>query len=112
MEYIPPLPDVSPFKVDDPTTSPLGALDPQNTSGDSEDSAKPISFSHSSNVAFELDKASVATQIDPDLIVVGFQELDLSTGALLYSTETTREDAWFTAVMAGLGEKAVLYEKV
>ena len=48
----------------------------------------------------------------PDLIVLGFQELDLSAGALLYSTETTREEAWFTAIMAGLGEKAELYEKV
>lgn len=49
---------------------------------------------------------------DPDLIVLGFQELDLSAGALLYSTETTREDAWFSAAMAGLGEKAETYTKV
>ena len=49
---------------------------------------------------------------DPDLLVLGFQELDLSTEALLYSTKTVREDAWCTAVFAGLGEKAVLYEKV
>ena len=49
---------------------------------------------------------------DPDMLVLGFQELDLSTGALLYSSETTREEAWCTAVFAGLGEKAVLYEKV
>ena len=48
----------------------------------------------------------------PDLIVLGFQELDLSAGALLYSAETTREDAWLTAALAGLGEKAVEYEKV
>ena len=47
-----------------------------------------------------------------DLIILGFQELDLSAGALLYSTETTREDAWTMAIMAGLGEKAELYEKV
>lgn len=49
---------------------------------------------------------------DPDMIILGFQELDLSAGALLYSTETTREDAWFNAVMAGLGEKAEMYTKV
>lgn len=49
---------------------------------------------------------------DPDVIVVAFQELDLSAGALLYSTETTREEAWYTAVLAGLGEKAVEYDKV
>ena len=49
---------------------------------------------------------------DPDLLVLAFQELDLSTGALLYSVETTREDAWCTAALAGLGEKAEGYEKV
>ena len=49
---------------------------------------------------------------DADVIVLGFQELDLSTEALLYSTSTAREDAWCEAVFAGLGEKAVLYEKV
>ena len=49
---------------------------------------------------------------DPDMIVLGFQELDLSAGALLYSTETTREEAWYTAAMAGLGEKAEMYTKV
>ncbi|KAI0074264.1 DNase I-like protein [Panus rudis PR-1116 ss-1] len=49
---------------------------------------------------------------DPDLLVVGFQELDLSTEALLYSTKTTREDAWCAAILAGLGEKAVLYQKL
>lgn len=48
----------------------------------------------------------------PDMLVFGFQELDLSAGALLYSTEKTREEAWFTAIMAGLGEKAESYEKV
>ncbi|KAI0819892.1 DNase I-like protein [Trametes gibbosa] len=49
---------------------------------------------------------------DPDVLVLGFQELDLSTEALLYSTKTVREDAWCMAIFAGLGEKAVLYEKL
>lgn len=48
---------------------------------------------------------------DPDLLVLGFQELDLSTEALLYSSGTAREDAWCLAVVAALGEKAVQYEK-
>ena len=52
------------------------------------------------------------TADDPDILVVGFQELDLSAGALLYSTETLREDAWTSAVFAGLGEKIELYDKV
>ncbi|KAG6909315.1 hypothetical protein DXG01_001114 [Tephrocybe rancida] len=49
---------------------------------------------------------------DPDLLVLGFQELDLSTEALVYSTGTAREDAWCQAVFAALGEKGDLYEKV
>ena len=49
---------------------------------------------------------------DPDVLVLGFQELDLSAGALLYSTETFRENAWTSAVFAGLGEKVELYDKV
>ncbi|KZT26139.1 DNase I-like protein [Neolentinus lepideus HHB14362 ss-1] len=52
------------------------------------------------------------TESDPDLLVFGFQELDLSTEALLYSSKTTREEAWCTAILAGLGEKGVLYEKL
>jgi hypothetical protein len=46
------------------------------------------------------------------MIVLAFQELDLSAEALLYSTGSTREDAWCMAVFAALGEKAVEYEKV
>jgi len=49
---------------------------------------------------------------DPDLLVFGFQELDLSTEALIYSTGPAREDAWCLAIFAALGEKAVKYEKV
>ena len=49
---------------------------------------------------------------DPDIFVVGFQELDLSAGALLYSTEALRENARTSAVFAGLGEKLELYDKV
>jgi phosphatidylinositol-bisphosphatase len=46
------------------------------------------------------------------LLVFGFQELDLSTEALIYSTGTAREDAWCLAIFAALGEKGVKYEKV
>jgi inositol polyphosphate 5-phosphatase INPP5B/F len=49
---------------------------------------------------------------DPDILVFGFQELDLSTGALLYTTSTALEDAWTTAILQGLGTKAGSYVKV
>lgn len=49
---------------------------------------------------------------DPDILAIGFQELDLSTEALIYSTGTAREEAWSLAISAALGEKSVHYEKV
>ncbi|KAF8189113.1 Endonuclease/exonuclease/phosphatase [Mycena galopus ATCC 62051] len=48
----------------------------------------------------------------PDLLVLGFQELDLSAEALIYSTSTVREDAWCAAAFAALGARAVGYEKL
>lgn len=53
-----------------------------------------------------------ATVSDPDLLVLGFQELDLSTEALLYASSTVKEDAWVEAILAGLGERGILYEKL
>lgn len=49
---------------------------------------------------------------EPDLFVLGFQELDLSTEALIYYASMVREDAWCHAIFAALGEKAIKYEKV
>jgi len=50
--------------------------------------------------------------IEPDIFVLGFQEIDLSTEALLYAASSTKEEVWMTAITAALGEKGVLYEKV
>lgn len=49
---------------------------------------------------------------DPDIFVLGFQELDMSTEALLYATSPIKEEMWMTAIFAGLGEKGILYEKL
>ncbi|SGY38778.1 BQ5605_C003g02070 [Microbotryum silenes-dioicae] len=46
-----------------------------------------------------------------ELLVVGFQEFDLSTEALWRYTPT-REDAWRTELMKGLGEQAKDYVKI
>ncbi|KAH7876930.1 uncharacterized protein C8R40DRAFT_1248743 [Lentinula edodes] len=61
-----------------------------------------------------ISKNSDPTGSEPDfdILVLGFEELDLSTEALLYSTSTAREDAWTVAVFAALGEKAEMYEKL
>jgi phosphatidylinositol-bisphosphatase len=48
----------------------------------------------------------------PDLLVLGFQELDLSAEAYIYSTNVAREEAWCTAAIAALGERGPQYEKV
>lgn len=49
---------------------------------------------------------------EPDLLVVGFQELDLSTEALIYSYTTTKEEQWLSSIFAGLGEVQEEYIKV
>ncbi|PPR03410.1 hypothetical protein CVT24_012705 [Panaeolus cyanescens] len=67
----------------------------------------------SENVAEPVpSRVDMEDEEDPDMLVLGFQELDLSTEALLYSTSTAREDAWCLAIFAALGEKAVKYEKL
>ena len=69
-------------------------------------SAQPIgSTSNSSNATSAIDD-------EPDMFVLGFQELDLSTEALLYSYTTTREEMWLEAIFAALGEVRDQYTKV
>ena len=46
------------------------------------------------------------------MLVMAFQEADLSPEAFFYFTGTAREDAWTTAIFAALGERAERYEKV
>lgn len=48
----------------------------------------------------------------PDIFVFGFQELDLSTEALLYLSTTEKEEAWFDAIMEDMGDAAKDYIKV
>ncbi|KAG8685273.1 hypothetical protein FRC11_010851 [Ceratobasidium sp. 423] len=52
------------------------------------------------------------TTATSDLIVLGFQELDLSTEALLISTTTLREDIWCEALMRDLAELGDEYVKL
>ncbi len=48
---------------------------------------------------------------DPDLIVLGFQELDTSSGAYLYYSPA-REHAWTHAITQALGRRAPTYRKI
>jgi inositol polyphosphate 5-phosphatase INPP5B/F len=79
--------------------------------GSAQSEAQSINIQGSST-ALSTSSTLVASDDDPDILVLGFQELDLSTEALLYSTNTAREDAWCLAVFAGLGEKRSQYVKV
>lgn len=49
---------------------------------------------------------------DPDILVLGFQELDLSAEALLISYTTDREEMWLSSIFAALGEAGGNYMKV
>jgi len=49
---------------------------------------------------------------EPDVLIFGFEEVDLSTGALLYSTSTVLEEAWTQVILASLGQHAHSYVKV
>ncbi|KAH9848135.1 DNase I-like protein [Lenzites betulinus] len=130
---IPPLKAISPLSLGevqkDPIETKMEALDINGVS-DSPGAVAPSDGPSSatsatgSSVTLSVDTESQVASVseapsdvtedptDPDVLVLGFQELDLSTEALLYSTKTVREDAWCMAIFAGLGEKAILYEKL
>ncbi|KAJ7850010.1 hypothetical protein B0H14DRAFT_2208784, partial [Mycena olivaceomarginata] len=95
--FIPPLKEISPFSIGEVAKNPFDT---------------PAVPAPSRVVLGEKD--SVDADADPglDLLVLGFQELDLSTEALIYSTSTLKEEAWCTAAFAALGARAELYEKV
>ncbi|KAF4579367.1 hypothetical protein EYR36_001177 [Pleurotus pulmonarius] len=76
----------------------------------------PLSIGLSERPPSDLRRASSSNASsldrDPDIFVFGFQELDLSTEALLYSTSTIKEDSWTSAIFASLGDKASQYTKL
>ncbi|KAJ8488584.1 hypothetical protein ONZ51_g3464 [Trametes cubensis] len=132
--FIPPLKEISPLSIGevqkDPLEERMEALDlhpaPDNASAIAADASSIRTAADtvtsgtvsvgtvSEDTAVSDAGADVSSEgpDDPDMLVLGFQELDLSAEALLYSTKTVREDAWCMAVFAGLGEKAALYEKL
>ncbi|KAJ7612324.1 hypothetical protein DFH06DRAFT_1345073 [Mycena polygramma] len=87
--YIPPLQEISPLSMGEVVKNPFDSPGVPSSLG-------------------EKDPRDPA----PDLLVLGFQELDLSTEALIYATSTLKEEAWCTAALAALGAQAELYEKL
>lgn len=49
---------------------------------------------------------------EADILITGFQEIDHSTEAFLNFAGPAREEAWTTAILAALGDKAKQYEKL
>ncbi|KAG1888979.1 DNase I-like protein [Suillus fuscotomentosus] len=92
--------------------SPLKAISPLDILPNPVDEHMTTSLGASSATLAHASLNNDAKVSDPDLLVLGFQELDLSTEALLYATSTVREDAWVEAILAGLGERGILYEKL
>ncbi|KAJ7850026.1 Endonuclease/exonuclease/phosphatase, partial [Mycena olivaceomarginata] len=109
--FIPPLKEISPFSIGEVAKNPFDTPAPAPISDESE--PKPEAAPAPSRIVFG-EKDSVDTDADPglDMLVLGFQELDLSTEALIYSTSTLKEEAWCTAAFAALGARAELYEKL
>ncbi|KAF8152980.1 DNase I-like protein [Crassisporium funariophilum] len=101
---LPPMQSVSPLSLGEVLRNPFDRISRK---------AKSLTSQHGKD-DFEKSPSRVDEDDpgDPDMLVLGFQELDLSTEALLYSTSTAREDAWCLAIFAALGEKAVKYEKL
>ncbi|KAI3614190.1 oculocerebrorenal syndrome of lowe [Moniliophthora roreri] len=113
---LPPLKDISPLSMGEVAKNPIDqAVKASNISIETSsstlrpDATEDRSFDPREPPILPVDPEY---RDDPDILVFGFQELDLSTEALLYSTSTVREEAWCTAIFAALGEKRDLYEKL
>ncbi|KAK7021890.1 hypothetical protein VNI00_017179 [Paramarasmius palmivorus] len=109
---LPPMKDISPLSMGEVVKNPIEQVvnDTSSVSASIETSNSTLRADTSDGPpTFAVDPEHSE---DPDIFVFGFQELDLSTEALLYSTSTLREDAWCMAIFAALGEKRDLYEKL
>ncbi|KAL0579195.1 hypothetical protein V5O48_002817 [Marasmius crinis-equi] len=118
---LPPVKELSPLSLGESNKNPLDKVTEKRPPSPS---ARSTSTAYSATLNNEDGTGNIEPAIpisltidqdhpdDPDILVFGFQELDLSTEALIYSTSTTREDAWCMAIFAALGEKATRYEKL
>lgn len=93
---LPPIKNISPFTLTNEDVHDYLAL---NQTGDA---------NNHTNVKEETN----AKESDPDILVLGFQELDLSAEALLISYTTDREEMWLSSIFAALGEAGAKYTKV
>ncbi|KAL1692679.1 hypothetical protein GGG16DRAFT_50999 [Schizophyllum commune] len=112
---LPPIEGVSPLSLGEVARSPIEDAGAAGTESLSAPSAPSISGTTVVEEPTSMREAVVPADPDSsetDLLVFGFQELDLSTEALLYSTSTAKEEAWLKAIFAALGEEGDNYEKL
>ncbi|KAI5833874.1 DNase I-like protein [Schizophyllum commune Tattone D] len=112
---LPPIEGVSPLSLGEVARNPIEDAGAAGTESLSAPSAPSISGTTVVEEPTSMKEATVPADPDSsetDLLVFGFQELDLSTEALLYSTSTAKEEAWLKAIFAALGEEGDNYEKL
>jgi phosphatidylinositol-bisphosphatase len=103
-DAIPPLRELSQLSLSD-----KGASHPSHGAGKSSPFCGFYIMADSS--AFAETEGQVSAP-EADVLVMAFQEADLSTEAFFNFTGPAREDAWTAAIFAALGETAERYEKV
>jgi hypothetical protein len=89
---IPPMPAVSPLEVPLPSDDDLSSTPTQEGS----------KLSASTSTKSHKKASSYFPKRLADIIALGFQELDLSTTALIYATDKSREEAWSKIVLRTL----------
>ncbi|KAF9460415.1 Endonuclease/exonuclease/phosphatase [Collybia nuda] len=113
---IPPLKKLSPLSLGEVEVARSSFYFRKKSPDSKSENSPPSQINSSSALSDGTNDVFEAEPVDvdpfPDIFALGFQELDLSTEALLYSTSSVREDAWCTAVFASLGEKGAMYEKL
>ncbi|KLO08776.1 DNase I-like protein [Schizopora paradoxa] len=93
---LPPIKNISPFTLTNEDVQDYLALKAKGDNDDKATSEEGVDINNS----------------DPDILVFGFQELDVSAEALLISYTTDREDMWLNSIFSALGEAGESYTKL
>ncbi|KAF8581126.1 DNase I-like protein [Ramaria rubella] len=107
--------DLPPWVATNKTASSMTGSEASETSSDGTSTATPGMQASGPTSTISSPSSSIFPDSHrdlPDLFVLGFQELDLSTEALVYSTSTIKADAWVAAIFSALGKNAVHYTKL
>jgi len=98
--FIPPLKELPPLPLSEKGTGEASPLHGYHV------------VAHTSAFAGTEGQEGQALSPEADMLIMGFQEIDHSTEAFFNFAGHAREEAWTTAILAALGDKAERYEKV